>query len=168
MRLPAGLTPSSAGALLRPVLILAIFVLDRVTKSWAMERLLPLGSVRVLPFFRFTYIENSGAAWGMFRGGNKFLILVAVVLLVVLLRLRRRWPESNRWAHYGLALVAGGALGNLYDRIVLGFVVDFLDFLVWPVFNVADSCITVGACSLAWGLHQEEKQRGKDEARPEG
>ena len=64
--------------------------------------------------------------------------------------------------HNGLALVAGGALGNLYDRIVFRCVIDFFDFLIWPVFNVADSCITVGACCLVWGLHTSKK---KDQAK---
>ncbi|MFH1724356.1 MAG: signal peptidase II [Elusimicrobiota bacterium] len=142
--------------LIQPAVVLAVFALDRLTKAWALSWLAPRGSVRVLPFFHFSYIENTGAAWGMLQGGNTLLIGVAVALLGALLYLRRKWPEENLWSHYGLVLVAGGALGNLYDRIALGYVVDFLDFLVWPVFNVADSAITVGAVSLAWGLHLSE------------
>jgi signal peptidase II len=78
--------------------------------------------------------------------------------------MRRKWPESNARLYYGTALVAGGALGNLYDRIVYGYVVDFFDLIVWPVFNIADSCITVGACLLAWGLHLEDKREAKEKA----
>lgn len=142
--------------LIQPLLVPVIFVADRATKVWAQDRLLPLGSVRVLPFFHLTYVENSGAAWGMLQGRNLLLIGVSVVLLGFLLYLRRRWPPENLWSHYGMALVAGGALGNLYDRLALGYVVDFLDLIHWPVFNVADSCITVGAACLAWGLRKPD------------
>ncbi|TPW20347.1 MAG: signal peptidase II, partial [Elusimicrobia bacterium] len=86
------------------------------------------------------------------------LVGVSLVLLGGLLWARRSWPEDNRWARWGAMLVVGGALGNLHDRLSLGAVVDFLDFRVWPVFNVADSCISVGACALAWGLHLEDKR----------
>jgi signal peptidase II len=143
--------------LIQPLLVLAVFVADRLTKVWAQRCLEPVGSIRVLPFFHLTYLQNTGAAWGMMRGRNFLLILVSVGLLAALFYLKRRWPLRNLWTHYGLVLVAGGALGNLYDRIRFGGVIDFLDFLVWPVFNVADSCITVGACCLAWGLHAAEK-----------
>jgi len=141
--------------LIQPVLVLVIVAADRATKAWAQEWLLPRGSVAVLPFFHLTYVENSGAAWGMLQGRNPLLIAVSAALLGFLLYLRRRWPAENLWSHYGMALVAGGAVGNLYDRVALGAVVDFLDFLVWPVFNVADSCISVGAVCLAWGLRGE-------------
>ena len=144
--------------LIQPLLVLAVFVADRWTKVWAHDSLEPVGSIRVFPFFHLTYLENTGAAWGMLRGRNILLIGISLALLAALFHLKRRWPSRNLWTHYGLVLVAGGALGNLYDRIRFGAVIDYLDFLVWPVFNVADSCITVGACCLAWGLHAAEKQ----------
>lgn len=145
-------------ALLQNSLIPLIFVVDRATKAWAVDWLAPRGSFAVLPFFHLTYLENTGAAWGLFQDSNKALTAVSLLLLAMLFHLRRRWPKENRWSQYGISLVAGGALGNLYDRITMGCVVDFLDFMVWPVFNVADSCITVGACALAWGLRKEEKK----------
>ena len=147
----------ATGRLIQGGAILGLFVLDRLTKIWAQDWLRPRYAVRVLPFFHLTYVENTGAAWGMFRNSNRPLIAVSLGLLAVLLYMKRRWPPSNLWAHYGAVLVAGGALGNLYDRVALGYVVDFFDFLVWPVFNVADSCITVGAFCLAWGLRSQDK-----------
>jgi len=140
------------------------FCVDRAAKVWAQSSLAPKGSIAVLPFFHLTYLENTGAAWGILRGNNVILIGVSVALLAGLLYLRRVWPRENLWSHYGLALVAGGALGNLYDRIALGCVVDFLDFLVWPVFNVADSCISVGAVVLAWGLHSADRARKREKS----
>lgn len=141
---------------LQPLVVFAVFAADRASKAWAMRSLMPRGSIKVLPFFRLSYVENTGAAWGMLQHRNAALIGVTVALLAALLYLRRRWPPENLWAHYGMTLVAGGALGNLYDRLTFGCVVDYFDFIVWPVFNVADSCITVGACCLAWGLRERK------------
>lgn len=146
----------TAHRLLQPLSVLLIFVLDRATKAWALAWLRPRGSVEVLPFFHLSYVENTGAAWGILQRSNTLLVGVTVVLLAALLHLKRRWPKESLWAHYGMVLVAGGALGNLYDRLTLGCVVDFLDFLVWPVFNVADSCITVGAALMAWGMREKK------------
>lgn len=140
------------------VVLLALLGLDRVTKRWALERLADLGSIEVLPFLRLTYVENTGAAFGVGRARNGFFVVLSIALLAALLHLRRRWPKDNPWLQGGALLVVCGALGNLYDRIVYRFVVDFIDFRVWPVFNVADSCITVGACCLAWGLHLEDRK----------
>lgn len=144
--------------LILPGIVLAILFVDRLTKIWAQNYLMPAGAFEVLPFFHLTYVENTGAAWGMFAGRSTLLIGISVALLGGLLFFRKAWMGENDWCRYGTALVVGGAIGNLYDRVVYGFVVDFFDFLVWPVFNVADSCITVGACCLAWGLHLADKK----------
>ena len=135
-----------------PAAVLALFSLDRLTKSWAIHSLQPHGEIPLLPFFSLTYVENTGIAFGMFRGRNSPLVLLSVFLILGLLWWRRRIPGTARLAHWAVILVVAGAVGNLYDRIVYGCVVDFLDFKVWPVFNVADSCITVGACLLALSL----------------
>lgn len=144
--------------LARPLGLAALLVLDRLTKRWALDWLEPRGSVPVLPFFHLTYVENTGAAFGVGRARNGFFIGLSLLLLGGLFYLQRSWPKENRWLRAGLLLVTAGAVGNLYDRLAYGFVVDFLDFRVWPVFNVADSCVTVGACLLAWGLHLEDKR----------
>ncbi len=140
-----------------PAVFLAIFFLDRFTKLLAIERLRPISEFALLPFFHLTYVENTGAAFGMGRRQNGFFIALTAALLVGVFYLRRRWGAGNPWVKWGLLAVAAGASGNLYDRIVYGHVVDFLDFRVWPVFNVADSAITLGAASLAWGLRGEAK-----------
>ncbi|TBR23685.1 signal peptidase II [bacterium] len=148
----------SASGLREAALVAAVVLLDRLSKVWAQRWLEPRGEVPVLPFFHLTYVENTGAAWGMFANRNGLLVAVSLALLGGLLWARRSWPQENRWARWGAMLVVGGALGNLHDRLALGAVIDFLDFRVWPVFNVADSCISVGACALAWGLHLEDKR----------
>lgn len=162
-------------AALEALSVLAVFGADRATKAWALRALAPGASTHVVPLLHFTYVENTGAAWGMLRGGNTLLIAVSLVLLAALLQMRRRWSVEQVWVRYGAALVIGGAIGNLYDRLTLRFVVDFLEFtgFPFPVFNVADSAITVGAFMLAWGMKDEhdepapaEKKEGSAPADP--
>lgn len=141
--------------------IAAVWVLDRLTKLWAKTWLMRRLYVPLLPFFHLTYVENTGAAFGIGFSRNRFFTFLSAGLLAGLAYLQRGWPRSNQWLQAGVVLVAGGALGNLYDRLAYGYVVDFLDFRVWPVFNVADSCVTVGACCLAWGLRKEEESAKK-------
>jgi signal peptidase II len=136
--------------LIQLAVLAAVFAADRATKVWAVEWLYPRSPVPVFRWFYLTYVENTGAAFGMMQGANLFFIGVSVVLFGGLFWLRLRLPLSSLAAHVALALVAGGALGNLYDRILIGHVIDFLDFRVWPVFNVADSCICVGAVLLSF------------------
>lgn len=152
---------SRSGLIWRAAALALIFVLDRLTKIWAISWLMPRGSVPVLPFFHLTYVENTGAAFGIGFQRNTLFTAVSVSLLAVLFYLMKAWTSKNRWLSAGLVLVAGGALGNLYDRLAFGYVIDFLDFLVWPVFNVADSCVTVGACCLAWGMRLDDLKGGK-------
>lgn len=140
-----------------PAIILSLFLLDRASKAWALKSIYGR-SVEVLPFFRLTYAENTGVAFGMFRDSNTFFLVFSAVLVAVLLFLRRRIEKHGALPAVGLALVLSGALGNMFDRIAYGFVVDFFDFSFFPaVFNVADSAITVGAVLLALGIKDEKK-----------
>lgn len=139
---------------LRPTIVLTLLALDRATKLWAMRDLRLHGPMPVLPFFEFSYVENTGAAFGMGHGSNGFFIAVSAVLIGVLFRLLRRWPKDDLWLQAGGTLVLTGAVANLYDRVAYRFVVDFLYLHHWPVFNVADSCITVGAVMLAWAMRE--------------
>ena len=133
-----------------PLLVaLAIVLLDQATKEWVRGAFALHESVPVLPgFFHFTYIRNTGAAWGMFSGQNLTLSLLAFVMLVALVLFRRRILPPGRWHRVGLGLLCGGIVGNLFDRLRLDYVVDFLDFQVrgwhWPAFNVADAAICAG------------------------
>ncbi|MBI5202048.1 MAG: signal peptidase II [Elusimicrobia bacterium] len=138
------------------LIVAAVVAADRLTKIWAQSWLYPRSPIPLTKFFYFTYVENTGAAFGMMQGANLFFIGVSVVLLGGLFWMRTRPEAAGRWAQAALALVAGGALGNLYDRLAFGHVIDFLDFRVWPVFNVADSCISVGAVALAFLLGKAE------------
>jgi signal peptidase II len=132
-----------------------VVVLDRATK-WIVSRDIPLhDGKQVIPgFFRITHVENRGAAFGLFADSPTqwkiaMLVLFSIVALVVVSTLLWRNSHSMSTTGIGLALILGGALGNLWDRLLNGRVVDFLLFYVgqyqWPAFNVADSAIVVGA-----------------------
>lgn len=128
-----------------------VLLVDQVSKELVIQYLGPGGTsseiVLIPGILRFFYVENTGAAFGLFQGRNPFLALMAVavvILLIVWFRgLVASWPGA-----IALGLQLGGALGNLVDRFRHGFVVDFIDFSFWPTFNVADSAITVGVLLL--------------------
>ena len=140
---------------LRAAAVVALLALDRATKLWAVASLKAVGTIPLIPFFDLTYVENTGAAFGLGRGANRLLTFISVILVIILQWMRRRWPKDAHCLQWGALLVTAGALGNLYDRLSGGFVGDFLHIHYWPVFNVADSCITIGAVMLAWGMKDE-------------
>jgi signal peptidase II len=133
----------------------AVLVLDYATKIVALESLAPGESRAVAPFFNLVLVFNKGAAFSFLASAPgwqmPFFATIAVVASVVIGFLILR-HAGRKLFNCGLALILGGALGNLYDRLVYGHVVDFLDFHAagwhWPAFNVADSAITVGAAML--------------------
>ncbi len=141
---------------LRAAVVVALLALDRATKIWAAGALQAVGTIPLVPFFDLTYVENTGAAFGMGKGAGKLLTAVSIGLVIGLQVLRRRWPKNDFWLQGGALLVTTGAVGNLYDRFAFGYVVDFLHLHHWPVFNVADSCISIGAGMLAWGMKDEK------------
>ena len=133
-----------------PLLVaLLVILLDQATKEWVRSAFSLHESVPVIPgLFHFTYIRNTGAAWGMFSGQNLFLALLAFAMLVALVLFRRKLLPPGRLHRVALGLLCGGIVGNLFDRLRLDYIVDFLDFFRggwhFPAFNVADSAICVG------------------------
>lgn len=135
-----------------------IVVADRLTKLWIVDRLAHGGEVEVISgFFSIVHFRNPGAAFGMASGltspwREALLISVAVLAVAMLANLVRMSSSNERLLRVSAALIIGGAIGNLYDRVAYGEVVDFLYFYwgqwYWPAFNVADSCISVGAVLL--------------------
>lgn len=128
-----------------------VIVLDQLTK-YAVVQLLPyLNSRPVIPgVFYLTHVRNVGAAFGIFAE-QRVLFMVAVVLITVaFFFFRSELRRLGRLALVASGLVLGGALGNAIDRVRLGYVIDFFDFRVWPVFNIADSAIVVGSLLLAF------------------
>ena len=129
--------------------ILLLVALDQATKHVVRASFALHESRPVIPgFFSLTYVQNRGAAWGILSGWGFLLVALAVVMLVVLARYRAKIFGDGLLGRIAFILLAAGIIGNLIDRAVLGYVVDFLDFFVgqshFPAFNVADSCICVG------------------------
>lgn len=123
----------------------AVLVADQATKLAAVAWLRPLHSVPVLGrYLSFTYATNTGGAFGVMPTATAALAVVAMVVVVALI-LATRWLEDNRLVAAGVACLLGGALGNLVDRLRVGYVIDFIDVHFWPVFNLADIGIVVGA-----------------------
>ncbi|MDD5436393.1 MAG: signal peptidase II [Candidatus Omnitrophica bacterium] len=132
---------------------LLVFVLDRLTKIAAMSNMSYGQSIEVLPkVFHITFIRNDGTAFGLLKGQNTFLALLSVIAIIGILIYAVTHKRIGRGISVALGLVLGGALGNLFDRIRFGCVIDFFDFRVWPVFNVADSAITIGVILLSWHI----------------
>ena len=152
---------------------LIVVVFDQCTKVWVRETFIYGGEPQVvLPgFFNLVYVRNPGAAWGMLGGQQVILILLSIVVLVMLAFFHRRVLNPTLDHRIALGLMIGGILGNLIDRIKLGWVTDFLDFHIgthhWPSFNVADSaiCIAVGlyVLSALWHTHHPLKNSADDE-----
>ncbi len=133
-----------------------VVALDQLSKYWIEQTLLLFETRPVFPGFNLTRVYNEGAAFSMLSdaGGwqRGFFIVLAVAIISVLLVWLWRLPRGFRWETLAVALVIGGAFGNLIDRVRLGHVVDFLDCYVaewhWPAFNVADAAISVGVVLL--------------------
>ncbi|MGA3195881.1 MAG: signal peptidase II [Terriglobales bacterium] len=141
---------------------LAVVALDRYTKWLVAHRLTMHNSITVIPgFFRIIHSENPGAAFGLFADSPspwKVVLLIVFSLIALAIVSMMLWKNSHRLTStgIGLSLILGGALGNLWDRIMTHHVVDFLLFYIgryeWPAFNVADSAIVVGACLLVFEI----------------
>ena len=143
------------------IVFLAVLFLDQITKMLTLKFLLPKGSVSILPFFSLTYVENTGSAFGLFQNANLFLLVVSFLILFFMIKWRKDIISLGNWARFGYVMIFAGALGNIFDRIILGHVVDFLDFHVWPVFNIADSAICVGAAFIAFNVLRFKKKEIK-------
>jgi signal peptidase II len=156
----------------------AIFVVDRLTKIWIERNLSIYDSFHVIPgLFDIVHTKNRGAAFGMFADGDSELrsfmligVSFAVLLFIsyTLLRPAKPGSRASKPTLVGLTLVMGGALGNIYDRVISGEVTDFLEFYFgeyrFAAFNIADSAITVGAGLLILDMWRTRKQENVPEA----
>ncbi|MCW8887803.1 MAG: signal peptidase II [Gammaproteobacteria bacterium] len=137
-------------------LSLAVILLDQLTKYLATDLLVYAEPVAVIPFFNLTLLHNTGAAFSFLSdaGGWQrwFFAVIAIVFSIGITIWLGRLDSKQRWLAIALSLVVGGALGNLWDRLYFGYVVDFIQLYYeqwyWPAFNIADSAIFVGAVML--------------------
>lgn len=113
--------------------------------------------------FHITIVFNTGAAFGILNNKNCFLVCISVIFIIFLLIIISRDNEKNFLIKLSYGLILGGALSNLFDRILYGYVIDYLDFQIWPVFNLSDACITIGVSLI---ILQSIKQRKNEKRIP--
>jgi signal peptidase II len=157
------------------IIMVLVVVSDQLSKLWILDNYALYESTTLIPgFFNFTFLRNSGAAFGMLSNmpllwRQIFFISIAVIALVVLILMQRKMGRESFWYTLSFAFIGGGAVGNVIDRVLYGSVIDFLDVYVgqyhWPAFNVADSGITVGVCIFL--LLQILEGKGESEQKEE-
>lgn len=147
-----------------------VIVIDQLTKAYVVAHLalhdswVPVSALE--PIFKFTHVHNTGAAFGMFKEGGLIFLIIALIVSFIIIFYYREIPAQAWLMRLALGLQLGGALGNVVDRVRLGYVVDFFNVSLWPVFNVADSCIVVGVILLVLEMLREEwrEQQAKKSA----
>ena len=117
-------------------------------------------------FLQLTYVRNTGAAFSLFVGFSPYLIAVGVLAAIVVVFFHYRLPPNDFYLQMSLAFILGGSLGNLIDRVARSFVVDYIDILIWPVFNIADIMINLGVILIAIKLFEKKKAEVKDAPNP--
>ena len=133
-----------------------VAVIDQITKSLIRANFEVNQTTPVINnFLHITYITNTGTAFGLFKGINFVFILFSILVIFGIFYSSRKIKESQSLMIFSLGLLLGGTVGNLIDRIVYGFVIDFIDFKIWPVFNIADSAVTVSVAFLIVILWRE-------------
>ena len=140
------------------IIMAALVVVDQVSKLMVVRLLKPVGSVDIIPgVFRFTYVENEGAAFGMLSEHRWVFMVISVIAIAALLIYLWKFRPDSRFACMAISMIAAGGVGNMIDRSYLGYVIDFIDFCAFPtlwmwVFNVADACVCVGGAMLVLWL----------------
>lgn len=137
---------------------------DQFSKWLVVSHLARGESIPLFAGFHFTYVQNRGAAFGLFQNRIGLFVFVAVVSVAVIVYYSRCLAPDNRWVQAALAFLLAGAVGNMIDRVFFGYVIDFIDLRFWPVFNIADIVINVGVGMLLvemfWeGQAEEEEER---------
>lgn len=153
------------------LIIIATVVIDQVTKVFAVRLLTEGTSVDVISgVFRFTYVENRGAAFGMLSEHRWIFMVISVIAILALLVYLWKFRPDSVLACLAISMIIGGGIGNMIDRVSLGYVIDFLDFCAFPklwvwVFNVADAFVCIGGAMLvAWLVVSIVKDAKKEKA----
>ena len=148
---------------------LLVVAADQISKVWIRTNLAPNESMPAVGFFHLTHVQNSGAIFGLFRDHTSTMIIgssIGIVLLLFCAFFAYRWfpPINTKLGKLSLGLILGGTIGNLIDRVRLGYVTDFIDIGIWPTFNLADSSVVIGVIILvAYLLYLVKTGRLSDE-----
>jgi len=154
-----------------------IVILDQITK-FLTRKYLSLGeSIRITPFFNLTHVQNSGASFGILKDNNFVFIIIYLIVAILLVYLfykegdnenskinknkidiiRKITTQKYNTQKIALMIFGAGLIGNLIDRLLFGQVTDFLDFIVWPVFNIADSALVVSVLIMCWMMLKKKE-----------
>ena len=143
---------------------LLVLVADQISKYLVFSNLNPGQSWNPIesltPWVSITYVTNTGAAFGLFQDWGSLFVVIAVIVVAAIIFYYRQLPEGQWWIKVSLGLQLGGSVGNLLDRLRMGYVIDFIDFKIWPVSNLADGAIVLGVAILAYYLLRD---RGEEE-----
>jgi len=145
---------------------IVLIMLDQISKLIVKHFMQEKESISIIGnLLKITYIKNPGMAFGIQIGGKLFYTIFASIASVIILVYLFRLKPENFWARFGLATILGGAIGNLVDRIIYSKVVDFIDIRIirWPVFNFADTAVTIGMVILIAVVIFERKQEEAEE-----
>ncbi len=139
------------------IVVFVVVMLDQITKFMIVSNMTEGMSIPIIDqVFHLTFVLNPGAAFGLLEHNREFFIIMAILVLMFVVYMRKRILEEPLPIQIGIALFVGGALGNLIDRMRTGLVVDFFDFRIWPVFNIADIAICLGVGVMIWSIIREE------------
>ena len=128
---------------------LLIVILDQFTKFLVKQNFQLNQSIPIIKnILHLTYITNTGSAFGLFKGLNWFFVFFSVIVIIAIFYYLERIVKNEKLLQFAAGLLLGGTIGNLIDRVAYGAVIDFIDFRVWPVFNIADSAVTIGVIIL--------------------
>jgi len=143
------------------IFVFIILALDQLTKFYFAKNLFLNQSVPVIKgFFHLTLVHNRGAAFGILKNQIPLFIVTSLFAIILIFVHLKKYKTSYSLYSLSLSLILAGAVGNFIDRVSFGYVIDFLDFRIWPVFNVADSAITIGAILLGWSVLRSENKHG--------
>lgn len=144
------------------IIIVLVNFLDRLTKLWAVKQLKGQNDITIIKnIFSLSYLENKGAAWGIFQGKIIFLLIVTLIIFAGIVYFFIKYKPQSKLIRISLSLIIGGAAGNMFDRAVYKHVVDFIYFhykeiYSFPTFNVADISVVIGTFLLAICLLRNE------------
>ena len=135
---------------------LLIVFLDQLTKFLIKQNFQLNKSVPVIKnILYFTYVTNTGSAFGLFKGINPIFMIFSIIVIISIFYFMNQIKQKERLLQFSVGLLLGGTIGNLIDRMLYGAVTDFIDFRIWPVFNIADSAVTISIILLIVLLWKE-------------
>ena len=135
------------------LITLILLSVDQFSKYIIRQKMSLAESIPIIKsVFHITYVENRGIAFGLFPQGRSLFIVISLIIILGIIFFERKKVIKSLKERFCLGLILGGALGNLIDRLRFGFVIDFLDFRIWPVFNLADSGVCIGGILMVFFL----------------